>query len=194
MGARRYARCLLGCFVGDSLWDVGGHTLRPAGACSADWRQFPRRLTDHGESSLHYRKAVCLCRYRCRGDQSLGRNGVGRLFQTRLESRFNIVIAAALTALPFACVHMPLLLIGEPVSAISVLRGVAGLLVLGVGILHSVFNASNNDALQCQQQRRWARRLVAGRRRSRQRDRDRLRRTNRCRRQLPPVAATRIAG
>jgi uncharacterized protein len=86
-------------------------------------------------------------------------------FQTRLESRFTIVIAAALTAVPFAGVHAPLLLIGDHISALSVLKGIAGLLILGVlvrlmigvglraaadsvlavGVLHAVFDASNNN-------------------------------------------------
>jgi uncharacterized protein len=85
-------------------------------------------------------------------------------FQTRLESRYNIVVAAALTALPFAGVHFPLLLLDDHVTALSILKGIAGLLILGVavrlmiglvlraaadsilavGILHQVFDASNN--------------------------------------------------
>src|SRR5215210_3599037 len=86
-------------------------------------------------------------------------------FQTRLEARFNFVIAAVLTALPFAGVHIPLLLLDDQVSALSVLTGIAGLLILGivirllmgvmlraavdsvlaVGVLHQIFDASNND-------------------------------------------------
>ena len=86
-------------------------------------------------------------------------------FQTRLESRFTFVAAAALTALPFAGVHAPLLLLSDQVSAVSVLEGLAGLLILGVavrlmvgvflraasdsilavGILHQIFDASNNS-------------------------------------------------
>jgi membrane protease YdiL (CAAX protease family) len=86
-------------------------------------------------------------------------------FQTRLEARFNFVLAAALTALPFAGVHVPLLFLGDHVSARSVLIGIAGLLILGivvrllmgvmmraaldsvlaVGVLHQIFDASNND-------------------------------------------------
>ena len=85
-------------------------------------------------------------------------------FQTRLESRYNIVVAAALTALPFAGVHFPLLLLDDHVTALSILKGIAGLLILGVairlmiglvmraaadsvlavGILHQIFDASNN--------------------------------------------------
>jgi uncharacterized protein len=86
-------------------------------------------------------------------------------FQTRLEARFNFVAAAVLTALPFAGVHVPLLLLDDQVSARSVLMGIAGLLILGVvvrlligvmlraasdsvlavGVLHAIFNAGNND-------------------------------------------------
>jgi uncharacterized protein len=86
-------------------------------------------------------------------------------FQTRLEARFNFVVAAVLTALPFAGVHVPLLFLDDQVSALSVLIGVAGLLILGVvvrllmgvmmraaadsvlavGVLHQIFDASNNN-------------------------------------------------
>jgi uncharacterized protein len=86
-------------------------------------------------------------------------------FQTRLEARFNFVVAAVVTALPFAGVHVPLLLLDNQVSALSVLRGIAGLLILGivirllmgvmmraaldsvlaVGVLHQIFDASNNN-------------------------------------------------
>jgi membrane protease YdiL (CAAX protease family) len=84
--------------------------------------------------------------------------------QTRLERRHNFVVAAALTAVPFAGVHMPLLLIGDHITVVSVLAGIGGLLLLGlvvrlmigvilhgaadsllaVGILHQMFDASNN--------------------------------------------------
>ena len=86
-------------------------------------------------------------------------------FQTRLEARFNFVVAAVLTALPFAGVHVPLLLLDDHVTALSVLIGIAGLLILGivvrllmgvmlraaldsvlaVGVLHQIFDASNNN-------------------------------------------------
>jgi uncharacterized protein len=86
-------------------------------------------------------------------------------FQTRLEARFNFIVAAVLTALPFAGVHIPLLLLNDQLSALAVLKGVAGLLILGivirllmgvmlraaldsvlaVGILHQIFDASNNN-------------------------------------------------
>jgi len=84
-----------------------------------------------------------------------------------LEARFNFVVAAVLTALPFAGVHVPLLLLDDQVSARSVLIGTAGLLILGivvrllmgvmmraaldsvlaVGILHQIFDANNNGGL-----------------------------------------------
>ena len=74
-------------------------------------------------------------------------------------------MAAVLTALPFAGVHVPLLLLDDQVSALSILKGIAGLLisgivirllmgvvmraaldsVLAVGILHQIFDASNNN-------------------------------------------------
>ena len=84
--------------------------------------------------------------------------------QTRLERRYSLLVAALLTAVPFAAMHLPLLLIGD-VTVRSVLVDVAGLLflavalrlmigvflrgaadsVLAAGILHAVFNASNNE-------------------------------------------------
>jgi uncharacterized protein len=86
-------------------------------------------------------------------------------FQTRLEARFNFILAAVLTALPFAGVHMPPLLLGDHMSVLLILKGVAGLLILGVvvrllmgvmmraaldsvlavGVLHQIFDASNNN-------------------------------------------------
>jgi membrane protease YdiL (CAAX protease family) len=85
-------------------------------------------------------------------------------FQTRLEGRYPLVVAAVLTAVPFAGVHMPLLLIGDHITTWSVLKGIGGLLILGVvvrlligvvmraaadsvlavGVLHQLFDASNN--------------------------------------------------
>lgn len=83
--------------------------------------------------------------------------------QARLERRHGLVVAALLTAPPFAAIHFPLLLIGET-SLSAVLVGAAKLLVLAVGmrlmlglflrgtgsllavgLLHGVFNASNNQ-------------------------------------------------
>jgi membrane protease YdiL (CAAX protease family) len=84
--------------------------------------------------------------------------------QTRLERRHGLVVAAALTAVPFAGIHVPLQLIGH-FSPSSLAIDIAGLLVLGVlirlmvgvtmrgardsllavGILHATFNASNNE-------------------------------------------------
>jgi membrane protease YdiL (CAAX protease family) len=85
-------------------------------------------------------------------------------FQTRQEYRFPFVVAALLTALPFAGVHLPLLLLSDHVTLLSVLKGIVGLVVLGaavrlligvflracadsvlaVGVLHQVFDACNN--------------------------------------------------
>jgi membrane protease YdiL (CAAX protease family) len=84
--------------------------------------------------------------------------------QTRLEQRHNLVTAAALTAVPFAGVHMPLLLLAHHITTASLLVGIGGLLVLAVlirlmiglllraaadsllsaGVLHQLFDASNN--------------------------------------------------
>jgi membrane protease YdiL (CAAX protease family) len=83
--------------------------------------------------------------------------------QTRLEQRHGLFVAALITAPPFAAIHFPLLLIGET-SLSPVLVGAAKLLVLAVamrlmlgvflrgtgsllavGLLHGVYNASNNQ-------------------------------------------------
>jgi membrane protease YdiL (CAAX protease family) len=84
--------------------------------------------------------------------------------QTRLERRHGLLVAAALTAVPFAAIHVPLQLIGS-FSPSSLAIGIAGLLILGVlirlmvgvtlrgtwdsllavGVLHATFNASNNE-------------------------------------------------
>jgi membrane protease YdiL (CAAX protease family) len=84
--------------------------------------------------------------------------------QTRLEQRHNLFVSAALTAIPFAGIHMPLqLLNGTPsvtqffanflllaVLAI-VVRSYFGLIkrgtgesLLAVGVAHTIFNRSNN--------------------------------------------------
>jgi CAAX protease family protein len=82
--------------------------------------------------------------------------------QTRLESRHNLVVAALLTSAPFSAIHLPLLLVGKT-WGLSVLIGAAKLFLLGVGmrlmigvflrgtgsllavgLLHGVYNASNN--------------------------------------------------
>jgi membrane protease YdiL (CAAX protease family) len=82
--------------------------------------------------------------------------------QARLERRHSITVAALIASVPFAAIHMPLLLIGET-SINGLLVGVAKLLALGVGMrlmvgvflratgsllavgmLHGVYNASNN--------------------------------------------------
>ena len=82
--------------------------------------------------------------------------------QTRLQRRHSITVAALIAAAPFTAMHTRLLLIGET-STSGLLVGVAKLLALGVGmrlmvgvflratgsllaagILHGVYNASNN--------------------------------------------------
>ncbi len=85
-------------------------------------------------------------------------------FQGRLERRHGFLPAAALTAVPFAAVHLPLSFTGDLAPARLVL-GFCGLLVLGVlmrllvgatvrgaagsllaaGIVHASFNAANNE-------------------------------------------------
>jgi membrane protease YdiL (CAAX protease family) len=85
-------------------------------------------------------------------------------FQGRLEQRHGFLPAAALTAVPFAAVHVPLAFIGDltaarvglAVGALFVLgvvlrllvgatvRGAAGSL-LAAGFVHASFNASNNE-------------------------------------------------
>jgi len=52
--------------------------------------------------------------------------------QTRLERRYHFAVAAALTAVPFAGVHLPLLFIDDDLSAVGLLRNAGGLLILGV--------------------------------------------------------------
>ena len=85
-------------------------------------------------------------------------------FQGRLERRHGFLPAAALTAVPFAAVHLPLTFIGD-VTPGGVGLAAGGLLVLGVlmrllvgatvrgaagsllaaGVVHASFNASNNE-------------------------------------------------
>jgi uncharacterized protein len=88
------------------------------------------------------------------------------LFQTRLEERHNWLIAALLTAIPFAAIHLPLqFFLGEPVTVASLAAAFGLYLLLGllvrpmlavfrrgtgdslllVGLLHSVFNRTNNE-------------------------------------------------
>jgi uncharacterized protein len=88
------------------------------------------------------------------------------LFQTRLEERHNWLIAALLTAIPFAAIHLPLpFFLGQPVTVASLAAAFGLYLLLGllvrpllavfrrgtgdslllVGLLHSVFNRTNNE-------------------------------------------------
>ncbi|GAB3345361.1 lysostaphin resistance A-like protein [Modestobacter lapidis] len=84
--------------------------------------------------------------------------------QTRLKRRHGLVLAAALTAVPFAAIHVPLEFVGD-FSAASVAFGVGLLLavsvlfrlmvgvvlraaadsLLAVAVLHAVFNSSNGE-------------------------------------------------
>jgi uncharacterized protein len=84
--------------------------------------------------------------------------------QTRLERRHGLVLAAALTALPFAAIHVPLEFVDD-FTATSVAFGVGLLLVvsvlfrlmvgvvlraaadslLAVAVLHAVWNTSNSE-------------------------------------------------
>ena len=84
--------------------------------------------------------------------------------QTRLERRHSLPIAAILTAIPFALIHMPLHFIGDftPQSLATALvtllivsilvRLLLGVIlrgtrdsILAVALVHTVFNRSNND-------------------------------------------------
>ena len=87
-------------------------------------------------------------------------------FQTRLEQRHSFLVAAALTAIPFAAIHLPVQIVnGEVDSAADlganfllllvfglvmrvfygmVLRGAANSILL-VGLTHTMFNRSNNN-------------------------------------------------
>ncbi len=84
--------------------------------------------------------------------------------QTRLEQRHNRYVAAALTAIPFAGIHMPLQVINGVTAPLQLLAGFALLSVLAivvrsyfglvmrgtggsllaVGVAHTIFNRSNN--------------------------------------------------
>jgi uncharacterized protein len=86
------------------------------------------------------------------------------VMQTRLERRHNIFVAAVLTAIPFGFIHLPLAFLSE-ITIASVLISLAAYIVLGLflrplvgvvlrgsrdsllaaGLMHSVFNRTNND-------------------------------------------------
>ncbi len=88
------------------------------------------------------------------------------VFQTRLEERHNWLVAAMLTAIPFAAMHLPLqFFLDQPVTLgslaaafglylllgllvrplLAVFRRGTGDSVLLVALLHSVFNRTNNQ-------------------------------------------------
>ena len=84
--------------------------------------------------------------------------------QTRLERRHSFLVAAALSAVPFAAVHLPLRLISGPAAASElaqafglylvlglIVRPLLGLVLRGSGdsvfaaaLMHTLFNRSNN--------------------------------------------------
>jgi uncharacterized protein len=86
------------------------------------------------------------------------------VFQSRLERRHNIFVAALLTAVPFGFAHWPLAFFGDVTSGSAAvalaayvtlgvifrpmlgvfLRGTRGSVLL-VALLHSVFNRTDND-------------------------------------------------
>jgi membrane protease YdiL (CAAX protease family) len=86
------------------------------------------------------------------------------VMQTRLERRHNIFAAAVLTALPFGFIHLPLAFLSEiTIASVSIslvayillgvfLRPLVGVVLRGsrdsllaAGLVHSVFNRTNND-------------------------------------------------
>jgi membrane protease YdiL (CAAX protease family) len=86
------------------------------------------------------------------------------VMQTRLERRHNIFAAAALTAVPFGLIHLPLAFLSE-ITIASVLISLAAYILFGLflrpligvvlrgsrdsllaaGLMHSIFNRTNND-------------------------------------------------
>jgi uncharacterized protein len=86
------------------------------------------------------------------------------VMQTRLERRHNIWVAAALTAVPFGFIHLPLAFLSD-ITIASILISLAAYILLGLflrpligvvlrgsrdsllaaGLMHSVFNRTNND-------------------------------------------------
>ena len=84
--------------------------------------------------------------------------------QTRLERRHNLYLAAVLTGIPFAAIHMPLQVINGVTAPLdlaiafaalttlsAVFRSLLGLVLRGTGnsllavaVLHTIFNRSNN--------------------------------------------------
>src|SRR4029453_3704454 len=93
-------------------------------------------------------------------EETPGAGGV----QTRLERRHNIFLAAALTAVPFGFIHLPLAFLSEITVASVLISFAASILLclflrplvgvvlrgcrdslLAAGLIHSVFNRTNND-------------------------------------------------
>jgi membrane protease YdiL (CAAX protease family) len=86
------------------------------------------------------------------------------VMQTRLEQRYNIFVAAVLTAIPFGFIHLPLAFLSE-ITIASVLISLVAYILLGLflrplvgvvlrgsrdsllaaGLMHSVFNRTNNE-------------------------------------------------
>src|SRR5581483_5483237 len=86
-------------------------------------------------------------------------------FQSRLERRHNFFIAAALTAIPFALIHLPLRVINDTTSLGGLVQQFILLMILGLifrpligmalrgsgdsvmaaALMHTFFNRSNNS-------------------------------------------------
>jgi hypothetical protein len=66
------------------------------------------------------------------GDQSVGGDGVGWFLPNTLGGPRQFAVAAVLTTLPLAGMHVPLVFLYDHVSVRSVLSGLAGLLILGI--------------------------------------------------------------
>ena len=91
--------------------------------------------------------------------------GWSGFFQSRLERRHNFLIAAALTAIPFALIHLPLRVINGTTSPAGLVQQLIFLMILGLlfrpligialrgsgdsvfaaALMHTFFNRSNNS-------------------------------------------------
>ena len=72
------------------------------------------------------------------------------LFQTRLEERHNWLIAAFLTAIPFAAIHLPLqFFLGQPVTLASLAAAFGLYLLLGLLVrpMLAVFRRGTGDSI-----------------------------------------------